>query len=191
MTEPTQHCKFKSCKGNKKRFRDSEALEKHYDALHRDEAFETVPQKSVNRVQSNKRHCQRSDPVPEPLPITLVPPVIETQNDAAGEAIEEDHDELHPLLHRLIKRPYKPKPKDAVETEKTTFPKRSGALSKLERMMARFGFDFGVSNAQYKRLVEIVEFALNLDSHTTIKAKTMDKVKSILKSEADPCSLIV
>ncbi|KAI8145361.1 hypothetical protein BJV82DRAFT_35396 [Fennellomyces sp. T-0311] len=77
-----------------------------------------------------------------------------------------------------------------MQTENIPVPKSRGTLSKLERMMARFGFDVDLSNSQYKRFVEIVEYALAADPKTTIQAKTMEKVKSILKSEADPCSLL-
>ncbi|KAI8136603.1 hypothetical protein BJV82DRAFT_675954 [Fennellomyces sp. T-0311] len=171
-------CEFQSCTEKRKTFQTSDALEKHYDVSHGHESFPLNSASKHEHARPSKRRRRRND-------ITADVPSAKNNDDS-------EPNELHPVLHRLIKTHHKPRFNAEMQTENIPVPKSRGTLSKLERMMARFGFDVDLSNSQYKRykIVEIVEYALAADPKTTIQAKTMEKVKSILKSEADPCSLL-
>ncbi|KAI8136857.1 hypothetical protein BJV82DRAFT_629306 [Fennellomyces sp. T-0311] len=194
----TATCEHKSCQ---KTFKTPSALERHYDAVHSTESLAAKeitirPNRSVKRKvfkscdpDSARKKQAVNDPRSTPL-YSLSPPEKSNQEESQSS--------------RLFKIPLVPVEEDSViknskEDGKTTrkeaeLPKYPGSLNALEQMLAEFAFDTELSNSEYESFVKIVQAGMSM-THTAkktieIKTTTLDKLKSTLKKDADPCSLV-
>ncbi|KAI8136493.1 hypothetical protein BJV82DRAFT_676292 [Fennellomyces sp. T-0311] len=175
-----QHCPFPNCK-HRRPFKNSFALDQHINVSHPSEPFPEA--RGADSANLTRHHTA-------PVPQSPTDNAVQDMDwDSAYYSYEPDPTAAVPIEKVSQRSSFE---EAIVEISNQRVTKKS--LRGVDKKLATYALDHGVSNAEYAQIASIVQDAFD-EGHASaqpliLKAKTKDKMKAILSSDAHPCATI-